>query len=205
MAPRLVYAVRHGESLWNVQRRQYPSDEGRYRSELYLPDCSITELGVRQSRDAGAKLNDLLLTAARPATTSQDRPDEDSSADSSSSSSTLLVVSPLRRAIQTANEMMASGWSHHPRTVMMVQPLAAEIVTDSCDIGTPASDLQREFPSYDFTNVPEYWWWPYGQSPDETYRRLAGENSEGGGEGAEPESHIFRTHREIARLFACGG
>lgn len=166
MAPRFVYAVRHGESVWNVLRKKHPSEEDRYSSVLYHPDCDITDLGVQQSKDAGIKMQQLLDTS-----------DEDQSIE------VMLVVSPLRRALQTADGMVAGGL--RPPASIIVQPFASEIVIDSCDIGSPTSDLQLEFPAYDFSRMQEYWWWPYGLPPKETYESLS-KNGE-----REPESSIL--------------
>jgi broad specificity phosphatase PhoE len=49
----------------------------------------------------------------------------------------------------------------------------AEVMLDSCDIGTPPSDLANEFPNYDFSRL-EHYWWPGGKSQEETWKGLQG-------------------------------
>ena len=64
----------------------------------------------------------------------------------------LAIVSPLTRAVQT---MLGA----RPRVPVEVWAIAAEHLTESCDIGTGASTLARRFPSVSFEGLPEVWWY----------------------------------------------
>lgn len=165
MPPSIIYAVRHGESVWNVMRKKYGSEEDRYSRVLYHPDCDITDVGIQQSQEAGMKLQQLL------------------SATDADHNDVQMIVSPLRRALQTANGMFDGGL--RPPANIVVQPLAAEIVSDSCDIGSPTSVLEKEYPTYNFSHMQQNWWWPYGRSPEETYQGLSHRGE------SEPESHVL--------------
>jgi broad specificity phosphatase PhoE len=66
----------------------------------------------------------------------------------------LIVTSSLTRAIETALGALA-GTSRAP---IIVQPLLAERLGDSCDIGRPRSTLTREFSMLDFSTLSEHWW-----------------------------------------------
>jgi len=69
----------------------------------------------------------------------------------------LLVTSPLTRAVQT----LLGAFPKAPVGCPPIElwPLAAEHVTDSCDIGSGASTLARRFPSLDVRGLPEVWWY----------------------------------------------
>ena len=51
-----VFVIRHGESKWNVLRKEYPGEDERYHPRMWTVDCDITELGVRQAKQAGLDL-----------------------------------------------------------------------------------------------------------------------------------------------------
>lgn len=80
MSPNKILVVRHGESTWNVLRRQHTQEADRYLPIMYIPDAPMTELGIAQSRQAGIDLFEEI-----------DKDDEHY----------VIVVSPLRRALQT--------------------------------------------------------------------------------------------------------
>ena len=65
----------------------------------------------------------------------------------------VLLVSPLSRALDTAARAFRSVQC--PR---VVEPLAAERIWLSSDVGTPASQLAEAFPQYDLTGLDEIWW-----------------------------------------------
>lgn len=64
-----------------------------------------------------------------------------------------LVCSPYRRALRTAS--IVAGALGLPLTV---EPLVRERCAFSCDQGTPAADLARDWPDLDFAHLPEIWW-----------------------------------------------
>jgi broad specificity phosphatase PhoE len=62
---------------------------------------------------------------------------------------------------------------------VIVQPLATEVMMASCDIGTPVSELTREFPSMDWSLLLDSsskknndYWWPHHHSVEETWNRM---------------------------------
>lgn len=65
----------------------------------------------------------------------------------------LIVISPLTRALQTANGIFAGR-----ATPMRVESLAAERVENSCDIGRAPTHLARDFPHLAFDHLDEEWW-----------------------------------------------
>jgi broad specificity phosphatase PhoE len=171
--------------VWNVLRSQYPSKEERYIDALYAPDCDVTEEGVGQSVQAGRELRKALH---------QDK--EGGAVDPN----VVFIVSPLRRALQTAQHMLqggdGDGWQPDQTRV---HPLAAEILQDPCDIGTPVEDLAQEFPHFDFRLVRKAaasgYWWAYHRSVEETWRRMKG----GLTEGVEPPEEIVTRMTNLKR------
>ncbi|KXZ47633.1 hypothetical protein GPECTOR_34g792 [Gonium pectorale] len=68
----------------------------------------------------------------------------------------LLVVSPLTRALQTAE----LAFLPHYGGPVLVEPLARERVWHASDIGSGREDLEARFPHgrYDFASLPDVWW-----------------------------------------------
>lgn len=85
----------------------------------------------------------------------------------------LLVVSPLTRALQTSS-LAFDATLDVPR---VVQPLAAERVWHSSDVGRSPEELSEEFPDYSFSDLRPIWWYNAGSSdpqrivvePDESF------------------------------------
>ncbi|KAG7353105.1 histidine phosphatase superfamily branch 1 protein [Nitzschia inconspicua] len=102
-------------------------------------DCDITERGKEQSRQAGRTLIELL-------TSSQRKID-------------FLMISPLRRALQTATHLLEAFPENH-NFVVEISNLCTEILLDSCDIGTEPRALTEEFPQWDlkFEDILVAWW-----------------------------------------------
>lgn len=172
--PRRVLAVRHGQSTWNVLKARFPSEQERFQEPvMYTPDAPITELGVSQSRQAGRNLSKALLLN----NSNNDNIDGDTT--TGGAASYVMIVSPLRRALQTARHMLSTV-SHLPLATPMVHAAATEIMADACDIGSPVADLQAEFGNdFDFSNMSSgqkeeesIYWWPFHQSLEETWRRM---------------------------------
>jgi len=69
----------------------------------------------------------------------------------------LLVVSPLTRAIQTAQVV----WGERPPLPVVVTPLHSERVDEPCDVGRPKAELEAQFPFLrewgGWTELPEHW------------------------------------------------
>ena len=136
-----ILVIRHAESVWNVLRQQYPNPEDRYHPRMWTIDCDITEKGVQQAHAAGKEL-------------AKDIGSVD-----------LLVISPLRRALQTAS-LLLEAFSTQPAQVLISSD-ATELMTDPCDIGSNPKNLAKEFPAWDFSHLDENWWHG-GKSQDET-------------------------------------
>jgi broad specificity phosphatase PhoE len=150
-----VFVIRHGESKWNVLRKEYPGEDERYHPRMWTVDCDITELGVRQAKQAGLDL----------VTQNIDSID-------------LLIISPLRRALQTAQHVVDSFPGGGPKEVY-VSTDAAEVMVDPCDIGSIPLQLCQEFPKWSFSHLQEHWWHG-GLSPEDTLAlMIVGKNLEG--------------------------
>lgn len=169
MAPKRVLAVRHGESEWNYLRRQQTDPAERYN--MYLPDSGLTKTGVQQSKLASEELK------------LEDLDNQDF----------VLVVSPLRRALLTARHMLTS--SKQPLRIEINKD-CAEVMRDSCDIGSTPLELEKEFPEFDFSRLEPENWWPYARSREETWEKMR----QGNESGLETEEMVlerlqrFRTH-----------
>ncbi len=64
-----------------------------------------------------------------------------------------ILASPYRRTLETAR-ILAEGLG----CGITVEPLVRERCAFSCDIGTPASVLRRQWPGLDFGPLDEIWW-----------------------------------------------
>ncbi|ETI22944.1 hypothetical protein G647_04738 [Cladophialophora carrionii CBS 160.54] len=74
----------------------------------------------------------------------------------------LIVVSPMRRTLQTAS--IALDWLISEGVKVEVDADWQEIYDKPCDTGSPLSDLEAEFPAFDFSVVdPVY---PNKSSPE---------------------------------------
>lgn len=140
-----IFVIRHGESIWNVLYRQHPNEEERYHPRMWTIDCDITDVGMQQAKEAGTKLYQEI------------------------SSIDLVLVSPLRRAIQTAQLVLENYVGKTGKIEICKE--AREVLVDACDIGSTPQALSKEFPDWDFTNLEEHWWYG-GQTPDATLELL---------------------------------
>lgn len=77
-----------------------------------------------------------------------------------------IVVSPYRRAIQTA--LPAARRLGLPLTVT---PVVRERYAFICDIGSPRTALAETFPEVDFTRLEEVWWPPQEEPADQVEGR----------------------------------
>ena len=64
-----------------------------------------------------------------------------------------IVVSPYRRALQTAAPIAA-----RLGLALDVTGLVRERYAFACDIGSPRSALERDWPGIDFSGLDEIWW-----------------------------------------------
>ncbi len=77
-----------------------------------------------------------------------------------------IVASPYKRTLRTA-EIVAEALG----LPVSIEPLVREHAVFSCDIGTPASELRRRWPGFDFGGLPETWWPRLGESDAEVQVR----------------------------------
>lgn len=59
-----------------------------------------------------------------------------------------VIVSPLRRAIQTAHYLFKD---HPSKPKMIVNPMVREMISSSCDIGGNLSETMKEYPEFDYS------------------------------------------------------
>ncbi|PNW86442.1 hypothetical protein CHLRE_02g086500v5 [Chlamydomonas reinhardtii] len=127
-----LHLMRHGTTEMNEYLSMYRYDAENF-SDPMLYDTVLSPRG-RAGAQAAAK------TAARL----QPEPE-------------LLVVSPLTRALQTAQ----LAFLPHYQGPILVEPLARERVWHASDIGSGRDKLQATFPEgrYDFSDLPDVWWY----------------------------------------------
>lgn len=71
-----------------------------------------------------------------------------------------IVASPYTRALQTARPIArALGLP------VEIEPLVRERYAYACDIGSPRSALERDWPEHDFSTIEEVWW-PLHEEPE---------------------------------------
>jgi broad specificity phosphatase PhoE len=79
-----------------------------------------------------------------------------------------IIVSPYTRALQTAAPLL--------RTLgvpAIINPMVRERFAFACDIGTPRTHLERDWPEHDFSGLDEVWWPPIEETADSVLARAA--------------------------------
>lgn len=71
-----------------------------------------------------------------------------------------IIASPYTRALQTATPL-----ARRLGVPIHVTPTVRERYAFSCDIGTPRSHLQRDWPGLDLSHIDDIWW-PVIEEPD---------------------------------------
>jgi broad specificity phosphatase PhoE len=71
-----------------------------------------------------------------------------------------IVASPYTRALQTARPVAAALG-----LAVSIEPLVCERYAYACDIGSPRSALERDWPQHDFSLIEEIWW-PQDEEPE---------------------------------------
>ena len=66
---------------------------------------------------------------------------------------TRIIASPYRRALQTATPIAQARGLR-----IEVSLWVREHKAYSCDVGSPVSEIAREWPHLDFSHIPEIWW-----------------------------------------------
>ncbi|KAK9909000.1 hypothetical protein WJX75_005890 [Coccomyxa subellipsoidea] len=126
-----LHLQRHGQTVMNVFLSQRPYGSPGFVDPLIF-DTSLTDVGVEQARNARRKAKGL-----RP-------PPE------------LLVVSPLSRALHTADLAFPPTLVDCPR---IMHPLARERLYLSSDVGLTRSQLSKEWQHYSTEYVDKEVWW----------------------------------------------
>ncbi|KAI0175642.1 phosphoglycerate mutase-like protein [Hypoxylon sp. FL1284] len=139
MSPTIIL-IRHGEALHNIAH-----DWG-------LPDPSLTEKGIEESRCLAADLE-----ANFPFAQDECR----------------IVVSPLRRTLQTVQYSLQ--WLRDLGVPVEVRAEWQETSSNPCDIGQDASVLQDEWPDLDFSSLDPVYPQKIGlyESSEAAYRKRA--------------------------------
>lgn len=114
----------------------------RTRKDPGIVDPVLTPLGHRQAEEAAEMLADEDIRR--------------------------IVVSPYRRAIQTA--LPAARRMGLPLTVT---PVVRERYAFTCDIGSSRTDLILAFPEVNFEPLEEIWWPPIEEPADQVEGRAA--------------------------------
>ncbi|MDE2007144.1 MAG: histidine phosphatase family protein [Rhodospirillales bacterium] len=78
-----------------------------------------------------------------------------------------IVVSPYTRALQTAAPIAARLGID-----VLINPLVRERCAFACDIGTPRTELARQWP-HDFSGIEEVWWPPMPEPAEAVLDRAA--------------------------------
>lgn len=81
---------------------------------------------------------------------------------------TRILVSPYRRALQTATPIAAALG-----VVPVIDPLVRERAWYSCDIGSPPATLAADWPSLCFRHLDDTWWGDGEESEAALQRRCA--------------------------------
>ncbi|HTH97710.1 MAG TPA: histidine phosphatase family protein [Stellaceae bacterium] len=115
----------------------------RTRVDPGIVDPRITDQGREQARQAAA----VLQTMPRIHT---------------------LLSSPFTRSLQTASII-----AERLGLKVTVEPLVRERGAFICDIGTPRSALERDWPHLDFGDLPEVWWTADAEALTSVSRRAA--------------------------------
>jgi glucosyl-3-phosphoglycerate phosphatase len=92
-----------------------------------IEDPALTDLGLQQAQAAATQLAGVKLTR--------------------------IIVSPYRRALQTAQPFLAT---HHVRVEIMSE--VRERAAFVCDVGSTPEALTAQFPHHDFAHLPSRWW-----------------------------------------------
>ena len=71
-----------------------------------------------------------------------------------------IIVSPYTRALQTARPV-----AEVLGLPLVVDPIVRERYAFACDVGSPRTELERDWPMHDFSAI-ETVWWPPEEEPE---------------------------------------
>lgn len=81
---------------------------------------------------------------------------------------TRIITSPYTRALQTAAPLARAL-----RVPVTVNPMVRERYAFTCDIGSPRTELERDWPELDFAGLDEVWWPPIEEPAASVQARAA--------------------------------
>ena len=129
-SPHSIYLIRHAQSEYNVYMELAEENKINlldYKFTEELIDCNITPKGEQQAEEAHAKIKDCNVT--------------------------LVLVSPLRRALNTAHHI----FKNHPnRPKFIAWPILREVLDSACDVPDDIEVLKKEFPEVDFSEFDKF-------------------------------------------------
>jgi broad specificity phosphatase PhoE len=73
-----------------------------------------------------------------------------------------IIVSPYTRTLQTARPLTAALG-----LPVTIDPIVRERFAFACDIGSPRTALERDWPTHDFSAVEDIWW-PAEEEPEDS-------------------------------------
>jgi broad specificity phosphatase PhoE len=89
-----------------------------------------------------------------------------------------IIVSPFTRTLQTAHLIFEN------KLPMQINAMVREQLCNSCDVGSPPSELSKKYPHLDFGHLNKCWWHDEEKDhrgisvePDETLQERANEFS----------------------------
>jgi broad specificity phosphatase PhoE len=80
-----------------------------------------------------------------------------------------IIASPYTRALQTAEPL-----ARRLGLPVIVTPAVRERYKFACDIGTPRTQLERIWPSHDFSAIDEIWWPDQEEGAEQVVHRAQG-------------------------------
>mmetsp|Transcript_31229 Transcript_31229/g.68864 ORF Transcript_31229/g.68864 Transcript_31229/m.68864 type:complete len:285 (-) Transcript_31229:977-1831(-) len=133
---RIIF-IRHGTTEMNERMKEVPWFSPKF-VDAGLWDTRLSEKGAAQAKEVHQCLID--------------------SGESTYKLSTVeaLIASPLTRTLQTAELIFGQLLPGIPR---ISQPLLRERVYLSSEVGRPKSVLEREYPQWDLSALPDTPWW----------------------------------------------
>lgn len=154
---KIITLIRHAQSLANEYTHSWSNIlTGRFLLDPGMIDPVLSAKGVAQAEVVSKKLSsETYLQSERIE---------------------LIVVSPLRRALQTALILFPPTTHSVPMVVCQFQ---SEIGDTSGDVGSSPSILSRDFPEFVFDKLSEEWWatdgsaLPHKESTSSVRRRIA--------------------------------
>ncbi|CAK90511.1 unnamed protein product (macronuclear) [Paramecium tetraurelia] len=126
--------IRHAESEYNLAARlavnsskevtNFKEESLKIKQDESLIDCGLTQYGIQQCLESATKMSSFKVD--------------------------IVLVSPLRRAIQTAHYLFRD---HPNKPKFIVVPFLREMLSSSCDIGGNLTTTMNEYSQFDFSRT----------------------------------------------------